>query len=250
MKCRHIQDKNNIVEKVKELRSQTLLSIKECKEALLQSQGNTNKAKNILKKKGLLLAEKRMHRRTSNGAVFLLSENNKTAILELTCETQFVAINRIFLSTGDKLVKQVLLNQSSETTNKMDNIIKDSISIIKENMVLRNITFWKLKSNEVLGNYKHDDNKIVVIVRIICNNLSRYPNSLIKNLADDIAMHICACKPLFIESKDINIMDQCFVKDNNKSIKNLIEEIEKIEGDITISEFKYLKVSPFIHKYI
>lgn len=235
MKYKLIQGKETIminvpIDSIKQLRKETLLNIKECKEALIQSRGDINGAKLILKKNGFVLADKRKFRRTSNGAVFLLIENNSVVTLELTCETESVAMNRIFLSTGEQLSRSVLSNRSSEITEDMNILIKESISIIKENMVLRNITLWNLKTNEVLGSYKHNDNKVVTLVKFKCNNLEQYNKNEISVLANEIAMHICACRPMFIS---VDRVDNNYIKENREIFT---EQIKKNNSNSALRE--------------
>lgn len=266
------------IEQIKILRSETLIDIKECKLALIESKGNIQLAKKYLKKKGLDFVEKRKYRRTSNGVVYLLSEDNKIAMLELTCETEFVSINKIFLSTADKIARLILDVESNEITEQMKIIIQGSIAIIKENMVLRKVTFWKMKKNEYLGEYLHDDNKTAVIVKLGSNRMNKYGKDKMNEMSNKIAMHICANKPLFISKKDVTqeyissvkhiesrnkiepriseenisqicLMDQRYVKDQSMTIKEYISKMTEPINDIKVLEFMCITVEPFIMKY-
>lgn len=273
------------IEKIKILRSETLIDIKECKLALIESKGSIQLAKKYLKKKGLDFVEKRKFRRTSNGVVYLLTDKNKVAMLELTCETEFVSINKIFLSTADKIARLVLDLESNEITEQMNIIIQGSIAIIKENMILRKVTFWKMKKNEYLGTYLHDDNKTAVIVKICSNRIDQYGKDKMTELSNKIAMHICAKKPLFISKEDVSqeyiikyksqlnsnsvkgieyqieskmlnehlseicLMEQKYVKDQSKAIIQYISEMTEQINDIKVIEFSCIIVEPFIMKY-
>ena len=108
---------------VKELREITGVAMMECKKALVETNGNMEEAKNFLRKKGQAKALKKSSRETHEGAVsFSSSEDGKTAgLVQVTCETDFVARNERFQEFIKKLADQVLVN--GETDLLQQNLI-------------------------------------------------------------------------------------------------------------------------------
>ncbi|MBU0612063.1 translation elongation factor Ts [Patescibacteria group bacterium] len=226
-------------ELIKELRDATGISVMQCKRALEEAEGDKNKALAILKKTSSDIALKKADRKASDGAVMIKSENGKTVLVALHCETDFVSRNEDFTSLLAKLTDITF----KEGIEKMKESAKDMIDPIVqktgENIQLGDAYVIE---GSILGNYVHN-NKVAVVVSLEGGNTE---------LAKDIAMHITAMKPEYIFPEEITestrkTISEIFEKEVSST--NKPEEIKKkiLEGKIaTYFKEKTLLDQPFI----
>jgi elongation factor Ts len=226
-------------ELVKELRDATGISIMQCKRALEEAGGDMNKALAILKKTSSEIALKKTDRVVKDGAVMIKTNGNKTVMVALLCETDFVAKNEDFTALLSKLADLALnegIEKAKENSKEMINAI---IQKTGENIQLGEM--YEI-TGEVVGNYVHN-NKIAIIVSLDGGNTE---------LARDVAMHIAAMKPEYITASDIDqeakdTMMEVFQKE--VASVNKPEDIKKkmLEGKIsTYFKEKTLVDQPFI----
>ncbi len=226
-------------ELIKELRDATGISVMQCKRALEEAEGDMTKALAILKKTSSDIALKKADREAKDGAVAVKAEGNKAVLVALHCETDFVSRNDDFTSLLNNLADKAL----NEGIEKMKEGSKDMIDPIiqktGENIQLGD-SFEV--NGSVLGNYVHN-NKMAVIVSLEGGNTE---------LAKDIAMHVAAMKPEYINASEIDenakkMMMEIFEKEVASSDKP--EEIKKkmLDGKIaTYFKEKTLLDQPFI----
>lgn len=226
-------------ELVKELRDATGISVMQCKRALEEADGDRNKALAILKKTSSDIALKKADRNAKDGAVAVKTENNKSVLVALRSETDFVSRNADFVSLLDKLTELAF----SEGIEKMKGMAKDMIDPIiqktGENIQLGEVS---VVEGNVLGVYVHN-NKKAAIVSLEGGN---------SEVARDVAMHITAMKPEYISKEDITdeaqkTMFEIFQKEIESVDKP--EEIKKKMLDGKISTYfkeKTLLDQPFI----
>ena len=229
------------IEKVKNLRQSTGAGFKDCSQALKESNGNLEKAAEILRVKGIAKASKKMSREANEGVVAISGDKSKTSIIEINCETDFVAKNENFLN----FVKEV-----SEINNLCSsNIDKLKVSKMKNEITVENnlvsliakigekITIGKTKtinnSNAQNFIYQHSvikDNvsKLGVIACIETNNTNDDVNSFGKQLS----MHIAASNPLALNAdeidKDIILKEQKLILQELKNSGKSNDIVEKI----------------------
>ncbi len=218
------------IEKVKQLRQSTGAGFKDCNLALKESNGDLEKAAEILRVKGIAKASKKMSRDAKDGAIVICGDPKKTSMIEINCETDFVAKNDDFVN----FVKEIgeINNVCSSNLEKLNKSkMKNGISL-EENLVSfiskigEKITIGKAVSiqNENSQNfiYQHSvikDNvsKLGVIVSISAIE----QNNEIKSLGKQLAMHIAASNPLSLTPDDIDI--EIINKENeliNEELKN------------------------------
>ena len=200
------------LEKIKKLRQSTGAGFKDCNSALNESNGDLDKAVEILRVKGIAKASKKMSRDAKEGVVALSGDYNKTSVIEVNCETDFVAKNEDFiifvkeLSEINNLVNSDLneLNKSMMKNKKtVDNNLISMISKIGEKITLGRA---KTISHENSKNYfylhtivKDNLSKIAVIVSL--NNKEK--SEKIDNFGKQLSMHIAASNPISINSDEI-----------------------------------------------
>ena len=192
---------------VMELRAKTGAGMMDCKKALIDTNGDLQAAIDYLREKGISKAAKKAARIAAEGLVFIsVSNDGKTgAMLELNSETDFVAKNKDFINFGNKLVDLILTNDIS-TVDELKNLEVDSskindqlaslIATIGENMNIRR--FKKAASNSFVTTYIHMGGKIGVLL-----NMEGEINEENKTKAKDIAMHIAAMAPDFMDRTDV-----------------------------------------------
>ncbi len=226
-------------ELVKELRDATGISIMQCKRALEEADGDMNKALAILKKTSSDIALKKTSREVKAGSVIIKSDKNKSVMVSLHCETDFVAKNEDFTALLEKLGDMVLIDGIEKTKENYKELINGIIQKTGENIQLGEI--YEV-SGDVVGNYVHN-NKIAITVSLEGGSAE---------LARDVAMHIAAMKPEYISASEIdndakNLMIEVFQKEVANIDKP--EEIKKkmLEGKIsTYFKEKTLTDQPFI----
>ena len=116
---------------VKALRDKTGAGMMECKKALVDSNGDPAAAEKLLKEKGLAAVAKRSDRAAGEGRIFVKQDGNRIAIVEMTCETDFVAKNDDFIALGEKLVSITL----EKNYNEVYNFFKSKINTKEECLV-------------------------------------------------------------------------------------------------------------------
>lgn len=178
-------------ELVKELRDATGISIMQCKRALEEAEGDMKKALAILKKTSGDIALKKADRETKDGRVLIKSENGKSILIALHCETDFVARNEDFTKLLSSLGDIALKDGVEKMKEKAEDMINPVIQKTGENIELGDV--YEVKG-EVLGNYVHNG-KIAVVVSLEGGNTE---------LAKDLAMHIAAMKPEYIGREEID----------------------------------------------
>ena len=212
-------------ELVKELRDKTGVSVMQCKNALEEAEGDMEKALIILKKKSSSIAMKKADRNASDGIIIVKEDYNKTILLILHSETDFVSRNEDFTKLANKLADLAITEGVDAMKSKSLDMINEVVQKFGEKIELGKV---EQIDGSILGSYVHN-NKSAVIVSL---------SSGTKELARDIAMHIAAMKPAFTNASDITDEDkkkviEVFEKEVAESDKP--EEIKKkmLEGKIS-----------------
>jgi len=196
---------------VKELREMTGAKMMDCKKALVETDGNIDKAVEFLREKGLADAAKKSGRVAAEGIVkTYITENKKAgAVLEFNCETDFVAINEEFVAFADKLAKIVgetsvatveeLLNENMEGETTVSESLKALIAKLGENMSVRRFTKFSIE-NGLVKSYIHGGGRIGVLVEVACDKDSE----IVDEVAKEVCMQIAAANPLFLSKDDVD----------------------------------------------
>ena len=270
---------------VKELRERTGSGMMDCKKALTETNGDIEKAVEFLREKGLAAAAKKAGRVAAEGQVVTYTtEDGKTAgIVEVNCETDFVADNEQFTSFAGKVAKLVAESDAKSVEELLaldlegktvQATLTELIATLGENMTVRR--FEKVSvENGVVKTYIHGGGRIGVVVELACDKESE----VVEDLAKELCMQVAAATPLFVSKEDVDqealekekeiyrvqalnegkpekivekmvmgriqkyykevcLLEQLWVKDNDKSIAKLVEEKAKEVGSpITVKGF-------------
>ena len=244
---------NITAQMVKELRERTGAGMMECKKALVEAGGDMNKAIDTMRKAGQAKADKKSSRVAAEGVVKLVVKDKKVAnMLEVNCETDFVAKDKNFLEFAETISIASLENfngdisefiQSKYSSKKtIEEERLELVSKIGENIKIRRVHSVNIE-NGFIGHYMHGSKICVVAV------LENEDESLVK----DICMHIAAMKPLAIDETGISqaVLDkekEIFKAQAKKSGKpeNILEKmvegkINKYISEVTLLNQKFVK---------
>lgn len=208
---------------VKKLRDMTGAGMMECKKALTESEGDFKKAEKLLKELGLAAAAKRSGRATDQGRVFTKVADTKALILELACETDFVARNKDFIQLGEQMLEVALDKGYSSINEELEQMVTDLISKIKENMSAKRLSALDIADNEHVAEYIHGEGSIGVIVKIAAEDGSKITDE-VKEFAFDCALHIAAFNPTYRDKSDV---DQAYVDEQTEIFTKQVAALGK-----------------------
>jgi len=210
---------------VKKLREITNAGMMDCKKALIESNGDFEKAKTILKEKGQSKADSKSGRTTAQGLVVIQSNEDHAVILEVNCETDFAAKDDLFTEFVDKVASIILQNdlddmeqldkQKTDDFDTVEEYRKFAISKLGENITIRR--FKRIHLDGILGRYIHGS-KIASLVLLDHHDSAE--------LAKDIAMHVAASRPEYISNSDI---PEEVIKEESRILRVQVEQEGKPE---------------------
>ncbi len=189
---------------IKELQEKTGAGLVDCKRTLVETGGDMQKAVEILRKKGLNKADKKVGRAANEGIVSCKIEGKKGLVVKINCETDFVAKTedfKSFVKDATELIFKKDSAFSSALPEELENLRRNAIAKLGENIL---ISEWKfIKAKGELYPYMHSDslrpNKIGVIVDFETDNI----DDDIKQLQKNIAMQITAMNPVAVDTDTI-----------------------------------------------
>ena len=217
------------IQKVKQLREATGAGFKDCNLAIKESAGDLDKAVEILRVKGISKASKKMTREAKEGLVAISGDEKKTSIIEVNCETDFVAKNDDFINFVKELSE--LNNQNDSNVEELKKTKMNNGNSVEDNLVAliakigEKITIGKTKtiSNSSSINYQYlhtvvKDNlaKLAVIVSLETNDSS----DTVKTFGKQLSMHIAASNPLALDS---SLIEKSII---DKELELITEELK------------------------
>ena len=250
------------------LREKTGAGLIDCKRALLESNGNLDEAVSILRKKGVATAAKKAGRDAGEGIVAqCISENRKKGILvEVNCETDFVAKNDDFVAFASDVAKKLLDDPNVDLESQRT----EQVAKIGENIRISRSSSLSLSNNGIVESYVHTGAKVAVLLSLSTVSDDAANSDKLIELAKDLCMHIAATSPVCVSRDDVPqeliqketeiaqaqaegkppqavekivsgkldkyfsnacFLEQSFVKDPDQNINNLLESISKELGD-------------------
>ncbi len=263
---------------VKELRDATNVSMMECKNALMEAEGDMDHALRVLRERGMAVAAKKSSRTANQGLIAAQSADDGRirALVEVNCETDFVARNPSFVEFVDQIAAQ-----ACTTDEPLGEILKDTIAAkvaeLGENIVVRRNVRFVLAAPGAVASYIHLNSKVGVLVELGCEKPETTAAEPFENLRKDLTLHIAACAPQCLRAEEIPpetlqaereiyakqaegkpaaviekivegkikkyaaevcLLDQGFVKEPKQSVTDLLAETGKAVGDtLTLRRF-------------
>jgi elongation factor Ts len=258
---------------VKELREMSGVAMMECKRALVDCEGDIEKALDLLRSNSALKAEKKATRVAAEGILKTFSGNTHASLIEINSETDFAAKDANFVTFTEEVGSYISNNKVGNISEIQESEIEEKrkalIQTIGENIQLRRLETLEFSSDMNSGVYLHSDSKLAAVVVLSGGD---------ESLAKDIAMHVAAFNPLCLSQTDIDpevlerekaiymvqaeesgkpkeimekmiegklkrflsevsLLSQAFVKDSEVSIEKLLSD-----NNATIESYSRLKV--------
>jgi elongation factor Ts len=196
---------------VSDLRAETGAGMMDCKKALVEAQGDFDEAKKILRKKGLAAAASKAGRAASEGLVVAHVTVKGAVLVEVNCETDFVARTEDFRVFSEKLADRVAAHDAFGDTRAGDvgelsklswpggetvgDAVTQMIAVLKENIQIRRFARLTPRSGETFASYIHGNGRIGVVVGLPGGD---------EGLGKDLAMHIAASDPRFASRSEVS----------------------------------------------
>ena len=183
---------------VKELREMSGVGMMECKKALVETDGDIEKALDLLRANSSLKAEKKASRVAADGEIKIAENSKHISLVEINSETDFAAKDSQFKDFADDVAKHLVsnqLNDIAELCSVFEEKRQSLIQSIGENIQLRRLETLEVQSGGSIGAYVHSDGKLAAMVSIDTDN---------KELAKDLAMHVSATNPRCLQADDID----------------------------------------------
>ena len=197
---------------VKELREATGAGMMECKKALTEADGDFDAAVDVLRTRGLAAAAKKAGRATNEGRVNALVEGKKGAVVQVNCETDFVALTDKFGGYVDTFTKAVIENDPADPAalleseyegEKVQDALTEAIHVIGENMQVSNFKRLEVEGAGALVPYIHMGGKIGVLVSFSFNNEATASDEKFLAMGKDVAMQIAATNPVALDEESV-----------------------------------------------
>jgi elongation factor Ts len=184
---------------VKELREMSGVAMMECKRALVDCEGDIEKALDLLRSNSALKAEKKATRVAAEGILKTFSGNTHASLIEINSETDFAAKDANFVTFTEEVGSYISNNKVDNISDIQESEIEEKrkalIQTIGENIQLRRLETLEFSSDMNSGVYLHSDSKLAAVVVLSGGD---------ESLAKDIAMHVAAFNPLCLSQADID----------------------------------------------
>ncbi len=262
------------------LREKTGAGLIDCKRALVESNGDIDEAISILRKKGVASAAKKAGRDAGEGIVAqcLSEDRTKGILVEVNCETDFVAKNDDFVSFASDVARQLLANPDADLEAQRT----EQVAKIGENIRISRSSTLEPNATGLVESYVHTGGKVAVLLTLGSSTTEAANSENVKLLAKDLCMHIAATSPVCVsrdevpadlvaKEKEIALaqaegkppqaiekivqgkldkyfanscfLEQSFVKDPDHSIKGLLEKTGKeIGAELSVEKFVRFQV--------
>ena len=236
-------------EVVKKLRDITGAGMMDCKKALIEANGDFEAAEKILKKMGLAAIAKRQDRATDNGRVFVKVQKDKAVMAEISCETDFVASNEQFAQLGANICSVALEKGYNEINDELVGMVNELISVIKENMALKQLCVYDLHENEFASSYVHGNGALAVLVMFKADNAQIFADPAVLELTNDCALHVAAFTPSYLNAEAV---DEAYINEQTEIFTVQAEKLGKpakvVEGIVKGKLSKHLSEICFLEQ--
>jgi len=183
------------------LREKTGAGLIDCKRALGESNGDMEEAVSILRKKGVATAAKKSGRSASEGMIAqaISDDRSKGLLVEVNCETDFVAKNDDFVDFSNEIAKELLNNPSADFEEKRT----EQVAKIGENIKISRFETLAPETSGLVESYVHTGAKVAVLLSVGSDSSEVHANELVVSMAKDICMHIAATSPVCVSRDEV-----------------------------------------------
>ncbi|QKS71407.1 elongation factor Ts [Paenalkalicoccus suaedae] len=250
---------------VKELREKTGAGMMDCKKALSETNGDMEKAIDFLRENGIAKAAKKADRVAAEGLAAIVTEGNRSVIVEINSETDFVSKNENFVNMVQEVASHILNNNPASVeealaqdfsgdASTLQDFINNQIAKIGEKISLRRFEIVEVADNEVVGSYLHMGGRIGVLTVV---------EGVEEQVAKDVSMHVAAINPKYVSRDEVSaeetdrereVLKQQALKEGKP--ENIVEKmvegrLSKYFGEICLNEQPFVKDSDqTVGKYV
>ncbi|MCX6959329.1 MAG: translation elongation factor Ts [Verrucomicrobia bacterium] len=201
---------------VKTLREKTNAGMMDCKRALTEAGGDIDKAEALLRTKGIASAGKKASRHAKEGSVvsFIQPLGKIGVLVEINCETDFVAKNDIFTKFLKEITGEIAASKSDSVSDLLESaqsngiLFKDAIATtiasLGENIVVRRFERYSVAGEGIVASYIHLQGKVGVLVEISCGSEATAKNEGFRDFVKDITLQIAAAHPIVISRDQVD----------------------------------------------
>jgi elongation factor Ts len=209
---------------VKKLRDQTGAGFGDCKDALEKAGGDFHAAEKILKEKGLAAVAKRSGRSATEGRVFTAVSEGKAGVLEISCETDFVARNSDFVTTGQSILDALVKSGATAPDAAADAKLKELAAKTKENLSLKTYKLLTGSAGELIVQYIHGEGRIGVLVKLK-TDAAKAADPKVQAFGFDLALHAAAFNPTYLDRTKV---DQTWLKEQEEIMR--VRDADQLKG--------------------
>lgn len=219
---------------VKELRDETGVAMMDCKKALVEAEGDKDKARELLRKRGVAVADKKSSRTTSEGLVVaaIAPDFRSGVIAEVNCETDFVARNEEFVAMAKEIAQtalnskskdiDALLSQKIGSGSTVKEFMTERVAKTGENMGVRRLALFEVDGTGVVGHYIHALGGKMGCLLLVKASKEPSNKEEVAAAVREVAMHITSAKPQFVSRNEI----PSEVIDNERRIEREREDLK------------------------
>jgi elongation factor Ts len=190
---------------VKELRDATNVGMMDCKKALVEAGGDKDKAVQLLRERGVAIAGKKASRTAKEGLVAAeVAEAGKLGVMiEVNCETDFVARNEVFQAFVAELVEKAKTVDDGALADAVSDEVTAKVAEIGENLIVRRNVKYEVQGEGKVVSYVHLGGKVGVLVEVGCSKAETTETDKFKETAKDITLHIAASNPQYLADGEV-----------------------------------------------
>ncbi len=221
---------------VKELRDATGVSMMECKKALQEAEGNVEQATTILRKRGVAIASKKASRSANQGLIgSAITDDGKIgSMVEVNCETDFVARNEVFRQFVDDLSRRACSTEG-DLKEEIKDEITQKITELGENTVLKRYDKFQLQGTGKIGSYIHLGGKVGVLIEVGCEKEASVSSQAFTDLVKDLTLHVAAANPQYLKPEEVpqDVLEEerkIYAEQVKDKPENIIDKI--VEGKL------------------
>lgn len=191
-------------EMVKSLREATNVSMMECKKALVESEGDIEKAMRLLRERGMAVAAKRAAKEANQGVIASeVRDGGKAAsLVEVNCETDFVARNEAFRAFVSQVARRAVESEASLAEAMQDELMAQ-IAAIGENLKIRRHVRFVAEGTGKIGSYIHLGGKVGVLVDVACGRGETVGKPAFEELVRDLTLQVAAANPAYVAPAEV-----------------------------------------------
>jgi elongation factor Ts len=210
---------------VKKLRDKTGAGFGDCKDALEKSGGDFAGAEKILKEKGLAAVAKRSGRSATEGRVFTSVSGTLASVMEISCETDFVARNSDFVTTGQVILDSLVKDGATTPNAKAQSTLSELAAKTKENLSIKTYKTLGVATGMMVVPYVHGEGRIGVLVQLKVADASKAGDARLKQFGFDLALHAAAFNPAFLDRTKV---DPNWIKEQEEIMR--VRDAEQMKG--------------------